>query len=513
MNNRLADQSASFLTLVDHELRTLLSAIIGTTQVIQNHPSLSAETLKEHVDSIHQSGIELLNFLNNVTDFTRLQENQMTLETHGIDLAELVKQVMKSFLAQAKQKNLDFELDYSTSAPQIIYGDPQRVKQILHHLLDNAFKFTAQGHIKINVQRSTNASAKITISDSGIGIAKENITHAFDAFSQVYVKQQDSHSKGYEGLGLGLTLAKRLTEMQNGTIELTSELHQGTTVSATFPASANMSATLLTQISHQLGHLRLLLIDDDEKRRAKLQKEFLLMRLNCQTASSSNAFEIMQQAQQQSNTFHIIMVQTTQMDQYSAQFARTLHNSQWHSPALLVLALCHEQHNYEKEQALISGYHDVLNSHQPMLFAENLAHSWHEWTHKNYLTVEAPEKNRKVLLVEDNSLNQKVAKLMLSELGCDVDTATTGHAALTALNQTHYAMVFMDIGLPDLSGLDIISRLRSRQDAQRQTPVVALTADSMLGDEQSIEEKGIDAYLVKPLDLDLLKGIIQQYMG
>lgn len=510
MNSRYhANQPASFLNLVDHELRTLLNAIIGTTQIIQNHPNPSPETLSDYVGNIRQSGIELLNFLNNLTDFTRLQENQLSMETHGIDLSELIKQVMQSFFAQAKQKSLDFELHYSPSAPQIIYGDPQRVKQILHHLLDNAFKFTHSGRIQIDVARSTNTSAKITIRDTGIGIAKEQLAQAFNEFTQVYPKEQNN----FNGLGLGLTLAKRLTEMQRGNIELKSELNNGTTVSVTFPASTELSTTLLTQVSHQLGHLRLLIIDDNETRRSTLQKEFSLMRLNCQASSLANAATVLQQAQQQSNNFHIIIVQATALDQHSAHFARTLQSSQWYSPALLVLALDREPHDYEKEQAFISGYQDILNGHQPTIFAENLAQSWHAWTHKNHASIETSDKNRRVLLVEDNSLNQKVAKLMLSELGCDVDIATTGHDALLALDQTRYAMVFMDIGLPDVSGLDVISSLRGRQDIQRQTPVVALTADAMLGDAESIEEKGIDAYLVKPLDLDLLKGIIQQYIG
>lgn len=509
----LAKNEVQFLTLMGHELRTMLNAIVGMSQIMQTSKKLTANELKDCITSIHQTGTDLIKLLDELLDFTQLDQGQISIEKHSIDFSQLLTHTIRAFSISAKEKGIAIKVDYTTDAPQIVYGDAQRIRQILHHLLENALKFTDKGEIIVSVMRGFDSSInqdclKVSIRDTGIGIAAEKLPHVFDKFTQLYSTNDENYNKGYRGLGLGLTVVKQLVELHGGQIIINSQIDKGTMVTFTLPT---LSLDSLIP-SSSLKACRILLIDEHAARRHILTKELELKNIACESTSLQQASHVLLDAQKH-QPFQIVLVVADKIDQHVAYFARTLRGNAQLKQILLVLALSTETYDYEKEQALISGYSCIVDTIQPMLLTEQLSTIWESWSKKGGFTMLTNQlRTKKVLVVEDNLINQKVAKLMLTEIGCDVEVVGNGTTALQALSENNYAIIFIDIGLPDISGLEVIAQIRQREDEKRHLPIVVLTADGLLGDKETVKSKGIDAYLVKPLDIQELREAVNQFL-
>lgn len=370
---------ANFLAMMSHELRTPLNAILGMAQILQIK-NVTPE-LQECVSVIQHAGNSLLALVNDILDFAKLEVGKLSFTNEPVDLQLLISQVIFSLSHQAKEKNLDLQVDYPDNIPTLVLGDAKRIRQVLVNLVGNALKFTDRGYIKIHVsclnENKNRAILQLKVSDTGIGISKDKIDFVFEKFSQI----DSIYQRKYQGTGLGLAITKELVEKMGGTIHLESELGVGSIFTLVIPFNLQLSA---------------------------LEKPI------------------------------------------------------------------------------------------------------------NYSSMSKPQIKKnfgfKVLLVEDNSINQKIAKIMLEDVGCTVEILDTGQLAIDYLKRdAQFDIIFMDIGLPDMSGFDVVSAIRKENNLNR-IPIVAMTAHILERDKQQCFSVGMNGVIAKPITHNDLIEVLEHWV-
>jgi two-component system sensor histidine kinase/response regulator len=509
----LNEKTGRFLSLLEHELRTNLNGFIGTTQLIsklvtrrqQQSENITVDELRPFLDGLNQSNHEFQRMLDQMQDYNQLKQGQISLQSRAVDFVQLLQHSIRLFSLKAKEKNIDFLLTYHEDAAPIVYADAERLQQIMCSLLDNAIKFTNTGKVEVVVSATNDQSVTVTIHDTGIGIAADKLPLVFHQFTQAYT---DDNGKSYQGLGLGLTLAKQLIELQNGSIDITSQLNQGTVVNFTIPTQ-----TQVNQATTAISALKILLIKEELERLSDLENTLATAGCSYHQASLAEANYLLLQGASEWLP-NIVLVTAKTFTQQIAYFARTLKGNRQLQGIRVVLVLpAGGQYIYEREQALINGYDSVINNMPGALFIETLATALNSWQQKGEVTVALKPKQitNRVLVVEDNLINQKVIRLLLSELGLEVEVAGNGNSALSLIDQQDYAAVFVDIGLPDINGFDVIKQLRTRDDYKSTLPTIVLTADAAFSDQKDYRARGVDAYLVKPLTIQQLRETLTPF--
>lgn len=515
-NNRYEMINASkthFLATISHELRTPLNVVLGMAQVLQGKNSTSGQ-LKSDLDLILQAGNDLRILIEELLDFSRLEAGAIKLDLEPIDLNTLLERVLRIATYKVRERPIDLIIDYPLQAPRKVLANEQRLHQVLTNLLDNAVKYTEEGHILVQVKSDPHDATKISISvsDSGMGIAKEEIETIFDKYSQTAAAASIKHTRN-EGVGLGLAIVKQLVELMQGTITVTSQLKRGTTFTITLPIVKENANQELIQECRQLSGLQALIVDDNLVRQQVLQQHLSSCHVKSSVLPQSGVVNALREMEQFQNPCQLVVISTTRYDQHIAYLARTIRTTPSLKDVMLVLATSGELLDYEIEQATLSGFNCVINLLQSTNFLSRLSYEWQRWAHhllSQSLPVRVDQRYR-VMLVEDNNLNQKVGKLMLTEIGCDVDLAPDGQSALALLKQKTYDLIFMDIGLPDISGLEVTERYRQFEGDKRHIPIIGLTAHAFTQDREASIKAGMDDYLVKPLLQDQLQAILNKW--
>lgn len=505
------------LAKISFEMRTFLNSITGIAQILQFDKQLSQEEIHDCINSIYQTSNDLLSLTDDILDFTNLEQNQFNISLSNINLQQTIEQTIRQFTLHAKQKDLDLIVNYSPDAPMLVRGNAHRIRQILAHLLENALKFTDKGQITITLGDTTdikrNHFAKISIKDTGIGIAAEQLPTLFSEYT-LAPDQKDNHFiHKYPGIGFGLIIVKQLIKHMGGDITVNSEEGKGSEFIFTLPIVTEEAIEQeLQELKQQVTGLRVLVISDDQQRCVSLQEQLTSWGIVSDHTSLKEALNILRSAHDNHTPWQVAIISSPSVDQHTAYFARTLKANGLFKHLLLLLAPPTALHGYEMDQAYSSGFTGVLTPLQPTNLIKELQQAWEAWPEKVYsVTSTMPLKKHFVLVVEDNEINQKVAKLLLGELNCQVDIAENGQTALTSLQKNRYDLVFMDIGLPDMSGIEVTSQLRQRENVAHRVPVIALTADCLSGDEETWAKVGIDDYLIKPYTLEQLEEMIEKW--
>jgi CheY-like chemotaxis protein len=420
-----------------------------------------------------------------------------TSAIHAIDFPQLLERVSYPFVMAAKEKSIGYEIDYNEEASPIVYGDPIWISQIMHHLLGNAFRYTTSGKIEVVVTSSWQNSAKtpmleVSVIDTGPGVDIESD------------KSENSWT------GLGLALVKHFVEALGGRISVNSKPGKGTRVTFTLPVS---NKVLDESITKELSSLRIWGVRCDESLSPELESQLQLPRLVSEVIPLS---EVIFKLQQTPNAElpHIIIVVGKKLTQNMSYFARTFTSNPLFQRILLMLTLSPENHEMDAQQAYANGYQAVSPVMKYILFAEALVDTWTRWKRKgeHAVNVTSQEASRRVLVIEDHLINQKVIKMLLSEMGLEADIASHGKAGLKAIEKNSYGAVIVDLGLPDISGLDVISEIRGRSDGKSTTPVVVLTAGGHRESIDEIQERQIDAYLLKPVTITQLHDVLSPFV-
>jgi CheY-like chemotaxis protein len=310
-----------------------------------------------------------------------------------------------------------------------------------------------------------------------------------------------------------------IEQIQQSSTELLALMNNLISFSQAAPATTEknnsvLSTEDLTQAEiAELKGVRTLIIGDDVSRREVLVKQLETFGLHCEATTTADALATLRAAESEHNPYQMAVISAQHFDHHVAYLARTIKASPQLNHVMLSLALATQLLGFEKERAYFGGFACVLNLTKPQRLLSKLVNSWRGWSAKvNFSRAETPVNQNRILLVEDDPIPQKVTQRQLAEFGYEVDLAPDGHTALKLLEQNQYGLVFMDVGLPDISGLEVTAEFRRRENTTHHTPIIGLTIYAMETDAQSGLEAGMDAYLVKPLLQDKLKEVLQEWV-
>lgn len=471
-----ADRAKSaFLAKMSHELRTPMNGVVGMADLLLDGEENEERHL--YASTIRNSGEALLEIINDVLDFSKIEADKIDLKPRPFDLEQVIQEVALIVEPTVQQKGLNFCVDYDQFLPTGFVGDPGRIRQILTNLVGNAVKFTEEGHILVRVvgltaDNSATCQLHITVEDTGIGINSDQAEHVFGEFNQA----EDESNRKYEGTGLGLAITRGLVEQMGGEVWLESAKGEGSCfgLSLTLPVSGDVPSV---EMSSGSGVRKAVVIDPHQVEAKVLVRQ--LERLNVE----ATAFESFEAAADHMGRHEADLI-----------FALPECETEPDAPPGIVWLGATPDHDPDGQMLplpiFVGSLRDILGG-----------------SGADAIEPETPARDRPVVLAaEDNKTNQLVFRKMLKDLDLDLTIVGNGKEAVEAFKELRPDAIFMDISMPEMDGMEATRAIRSLETGGNfpRTPIIAMTAHAMDGDEERIREAGVDHYLTKPLKKDLI---------
>jgi two-component system sensor histidine kinase/response regulator len=508
---------SAFLATMSHEIRTPMNGVIGLADLLIATDLDGRQ--RQYVAGIQTAGDALLAIINDVLDFSKIEAGRMELEVIDLDVTQVIEEVAGLLARQAHAKGIELItrgcLDLSTP----LRGDPSRLRQVLLNLTANAVKFTDAGEVVLSVQLAgaSDEAVDLTfeVSDTGIGISPAHRQHIFQPFSQV----DASTTRRFGGTGLGLAISRQLVETMGGALTVDSRLGAGSVFGFTvrLPRGEVRVAAPTRSPAPLPEGMSVLVVDDNATNRLILHEQLVAWHLRPQLADSgAAALRLLHEAAAAGTPLPLALLDVNMPTMDGLELARRIKDSPELSATRLVVLTSTDVTTAELGSAHVSAHlnkpvrseqlHDCLSQVlQPAAPVPSPAEPAPTELHQ-------PGRGR-VLVVEDNAINQLVARGLLSRLGFEADLAANGQEALTALDRTAYAAVLMDCQMPVMDGYTATAEIRRREGGSRHIPIIAMTAGALAGDEERCLAAGMDAYLPKPINSTHLETVLTRWVS
>jgi Amt family ammonium transporter len=526
VDNRAAQAAnkakSQFLANMSHEIRTPLNGVTGMLELLARTDLEPHQ--KRYIDIGKNSAQSLLSVINDILDFSKIEAGKMELDSVDFPLQETLSDVVDIFAAQAASKQLELIGHIPPDLPEWVKGDPERLRQVLINLLGNAVKFTESGSISLIAKckkRTENIVVlEFQIQDTGCGISEGSVSELFTSFTQA----DSSTTRRYGGTGLGLTISKQLINLMKGRINVKSKLGEGSvfTIDLAMPLAKGRSGRS-SSLPDSFSGMRVLVVDDHPVN-LELTQELLVpfgLKIDC-AESAADAMAMHNTAAQQNRPYELFLLDYHMPEVDGVDLAKLVRSTDTGKNAKLILLTSIDQVHSNDEgmdlfdtllvkpvraSRLFDSIADVMSDR---LLADK--HGCDDVPTQRTGNSDIVT-GKRILVVEDNMVNQLVATEILEQAGYTTETADNGQEALDRLQTENYDLILMDCQMPVLDGFETTAKIRALDNSTAELPIVALTANALKGDRQRCLDAGMDDYITKPLDAEVLYTLLKKYLA